>query len=178
MSASIIGEGNGTPLQYSCLETPMDGGAWWAAVYGVAKSRTWLSESTTTTTTLLASSSLTPDEFSSVLSLSRVRLFETPWTAAHYSSVSITNSQSLQKLMSIESVMPSNHLILCHPLLFPPSIFSSIRVMLSNESVLCIRWPKYCSFSISPSSEYSEFISFRIGGFVLLAVQGILKAHL
>jgi len=139
------------------------------------KSRTWLSESTTTTTTLLASSSLTPDEFSSVLSLSRVRLFETPWTAAHYSSVSITNSQSLQKLMSIESVMPSNHLILCHPLLFPPSIFSSIRVMLSNESVLCIRWPKYCSFSISPSNDYSGLISFRID-WLDVVVQWTLKS--
>ena len=139
------------------------------------KSRTWLSESTTTTTTLLASSSLTPDEFSSVLSLSRVRLFETPWTEAHYSSVSITNSQSLQKLMSIESVMPSNHLILCHPLLFPPSIFSSIRVMLSNESVLCIRWPKYCSFSISPSNDYSGLISFRID-WLDVVVQWTLKS--
>ena len=81
--------------------------------------------------------------FSSVQSLSRVRLFVTPWTAARQASLSITNSRSSLKLMSIESVMPSNHLILCHPLLLPPSIFPSIRVFL-NESVLCIRWPKYC----------------------------------
>ena len=96
----------------------------------------------------------------------------TPWTAAHQASLSITNSQSLLKLMSIESVMPSNHLILCHPLL-PPSIFPSIRVF-SNESVLHIMWPKYWSFSfsISPSNEYSGLISFRIDWLDLLAVQG------
>ena len=100
----------------------------------------------------------------------------TPWTAAHQASLSITNSQSLLKLMSIESVMPSNHLILCHPLLLPPSIFPSIRVF-SSESVLCIRWPKYWNFSfnISPSNEYSGLISFRIDWFDLLAVQGTLK---
>ena len=94
--------------------------------------------------------------FSSVQLLSSVRLFVTPWTAARQASLSITNSQSLLKLMSIESVMPSNHLILCHPLLLPPSIFPSIRVF-SNESALCIRWPKYWNFSfnISPSNEYS-----------------------
>ena len=87
----------------------------------------------------------------------------TPWTAAHQASLSITNSRGLLKLMSIESVVPSNHLILCHPLLLLPSIFPSIRVF-SNESVLCIRWPKYrsFSFSISPSSEYSGLISFRV----------------
>ena len=97
---------------------------------------------------------------SSVQSLSRVRLFATPWTTARQASLSFTNSQSLLKLMSIESVMPSNHLILCCPLILPPSIFPSIRVF-SNESVLHIRWPKYWSFSfsISPSSEYSELIS-------------------
>ena len=96
----------------------------------------------------------------SVQSLSHVRLFATPWTAARQASLSITNSWSLLKLMSIESVMPSNHLILCHPLLLLPSIFPSIRVF-SNESVLCIRWPKYWSFSfsISPSKEYSGLIS-------------------
>ena len=101
----------------------------------------------------------------------------TPWTAAHQASLSITNSWSLLKLMSIESVMPSNHLILCHPLLLLPSIFSSIRVF-SNESVLCIRWPKYWCFSlsISPSNEYSELISLRIYWFDLLAAQGILKS--
>ena len=115
--------------------------------------------------------------FSSVQLLSHVQLFATPWTAAHQASLSITNSQSLLKLMSIELVMPSNHLILCHPLLFPPSIFPSIRVF-SNESVLHIRWPKYWtfSFSISPSNEYSGLISFRIDWFDLLAVQGILKS--
>ena len=95
-----------------------------------------------------------------------------PWAAAHQASLSITNSQSLLKLMSIESVMPSNHLILCHPLLLPPSIFPSIRVF-SNESVHRIRWPKYWSFSfsISPSNEYSELISFRMDWLDLLAVQ-------
>ena len=97
----------------------------------------------------------------------------TPWTAARQASLSITNPRSLLKLMSIESVMPSNHLILCHPLLLPPSIFPSIRVF-SNESVLHIRWPKYWSFSfsISPSNEFSELISFRIDWLDLLAVQG------
>ena len=98
----------------------------------------------------------------SVQSISPVQLFVTPWTAACQTSLSITNSQSLLKLMSIELVMPSNHLILCCPLLFPPSIFPSIRVIL-DESVLHIRWPKHWSFSfsISPSNEYSGLISFR-----------------
>ena len=98
-------------------------------------------------------------QFSSVQLLSRVQLFVTPWTAVHQTSLCITNSQSLFKLMSIESVMPSNHLILCHPLLLPPSIFPSIRVF-SNESVLHIRWTEYwCfSFNISPSNEYSRLI--------------------
>ena len=101
--------------------------------------------------------------FSSVQLLSCIRLFVTPWTAARQASLSITNSWSLLKLMSIKSVMPSNHLILCHPLLPLPSIFPSISVF-SNESVLRIRWPKYWSFSfsISPSNEYSGLISFRI----------------
>jgi len=113
-------------------------------------------------------------QFSSVQSLSGVRLFVTPWTAAHQASLSITNSQSLLKLMSIESVMPSSHLILCHPLLLPPSIFPSIRVF-SNESVLCIRWPKYWSFSfsISPSNEYSGLISFRMDWLDILTVHHI-----
>ena len=103
----------------------------------------------------------------------------TPWTAAHQDSLSITNSWSLLKLMFIESVMPSNHLILCRSLLLPPSIFPSIRVF-SSESVLHIRWPKYWSFSfsISPSNEYSGSISFRIDWFDLLAVQGTLKSLL
>ena len=113
-----------------------------------------------------------------VQSLSHVWLFVTPWTAAHQASLSITNSWSLIKLMSIESVMPSNHLILCSPLLLP-SVFPSIRVF-SNESVLHIRWPKYWSFnfSICPSSEYSGLISFRMDWFDLLAVQGTLKSLL
>ena len=111
--------------------------------------------------------------------LRRVRLFVTPWTAAHQDSLSITNSRSLSKIMSIESVMPSNHLILCHPPLLPPSIFPSIRVF-SNESVLLMRWPKYWSFSfsISPSNEYSGLISFRMDWVDLLAKQGTLKSLL
>ena len=114
-------------------------------------------------------------QFSSLQSLSRVRLFATPWTAALQASLSITNSQSLPKLMSIESVMPSSHLMLCHPLLLLPSIFPSIRVF-SNESVLHIRWPKYWSFSISPSNEYLGLTSFRMDWLDLLAVQGTLKS--
>ena len=112
----------------------------------------------------------------SVQSLSHVRLFATPWTAAHQASLSITSTQSLLKLMSIKSVMPSNHLILCHPLLLLPSVFPSIRLF-SSESVLHIRWPKYYSFSfsISPSNEYSGLISFRIVWLDLLAVQ-VLKS--
>ena len=113
---------------------------------------------------------------SSVQLLSRVWLFVTPWTAACQASLSITNSQSLLKFMSIVSVMPSNHLILCHPLLFLPSIFPSIRVF-SDESALRIRWPRYwsLSFSISPSNEYSGLISFRMDYLDVLAVQGTLK---
>ena len=113
-------------------------------------------------------------QFSSVQSLIHVWLFVTPWTVARQASLSITNSQSLLKLMSIESMIPSNHLILCNPLLLLPSIFPSIRVF-SNESVFCIRWPKYWSFSfsISPSSEYSGLISFRIHWFDLLAVPSL-----
>ena len=108
-----------------------------------------------------------------------VQLFVTPWTAAHQASLSITNSQSLLKLMSIKLVMPSNHLILCRPLLLLPSIFPSIRVF-SNESTLHTRWPKYWSFSfsISPSNEYSGLISFRIDWFDLIAVQETLKSLL
>ena len=112
-------------------------------------------------------------DFSSVQSLSHVRLFATSWTAACQASLSITNSWSLLKLMSTESVMPSNHLILCHLLLLLPSIFPNIRVF-SNEPVLCIRWPKdwSFSFSISTSNEYSRLISFRMDWLDLLAVQG------
>ena len=117
--------------------------------------------------------------YCSVQSLSRVRLLATPWTTARQASLSITNSRSLLKLMFTESVKPSNHLILCHPLLLLPSIFPSIRVF-SKESVLCIRWPKYwsSSFSISPSSEYSGLIYFRMDWLDLLAVQEILKSLL
>ena len=116
---------------------------------------------------------------SSVQSLSHVQLFATPWTAARQASLSITNSLSLPKLKSIKSVMPSNHLIFCRPLLLLSSIFPSIRVF-SNESALHIRWPKYWSFSfnISLSNEYSGLISFRIDWFDLLAVQGTLKSLL
>ena len=118
-------------------------------------------------------------QFISVQMLSPVWLFATPWTAAHQASLSIINSQSLLKFMSIKSVMPSNHLILCCPLLLLPSIFPSVRVFFS-ELILCIRWPKYWSFSfsISPFSEYSGLISFRIDWFYLLAVQGTLKSLL
>ena len=117
--------------------------------------------------------------FSSIQSLSSVRLFVTLWSAACQASLSITNSRSLLKLMSIESVMPSNHFILCCPLLLPPSIFLSIGVF-SNEPVLHIRWPKYWSFSfsISPSSEFSGLISFRMDWLDLLAVPGTLKSLL
>ena len=117
--------------------------------------------------------------FNSVQWLSRVWLFATRWTAVCQASLYVTNSWSLLKLISIESVMPSNHLILYSPLLLLPSIFSSIRVF-SNESALRIRWPKYWnfSFSISPSNEYSELISFRIDWFDLLVVQGTLKSLL
>ena len=122
---------------------------------------------------------MSPLSLSSVQSLSRVWLFETPWTAAHQASLSITNSWSLLKLMSIESVMPSNLLILCCPLILPPTIFPSIGVF-SNESALRIRWPKYwsCSFSIRPSNEYSGVISFKMDWLDLLAVQGTLKSLL
>ena len=115
----------------------------------------------------------------SVQSLSHVQHFATPWTTAHQTSLSITNCQNLLKLMSIESVMPSNHLILCHSLLLLPSIFPSVRDF-SSESVLCIRWPKYWStnFSISPSNEYSGLISFRMDRLDLLAVQETFKSLL
>ena len=118
-------------------------------------------------------------QFSSVQSLSRVQLFVTPWTAARHASLSITYSRSSPKPMPIESVMPSNHLILCRRLLLLPSIFPSITVF-SNVSILCIRWPKYWSFSfsISPSNEYSGLISFRMDWLDLIAVQGTLKSLL
>ena len=116
----------------------------------------------------------TENVFISIQSFSCVQLFVTPWTAACQAFLSITNSRSLLKFVSIESVTPCNHLILCHPHLLLPSIFPSIKVF-SNESVLHIRWPKYWSFSVSPSNEYSWLISFRIDWFHLLAFQGTLK---
>ena len=122
---------------------------------------------------------LVPPGSELVQSLSRVWLFATPWTTARQASLSITNSRSLSKLISIESVIPSNHLILCHPLLLLPSIFPSIRVF-SSELALCIRWPNYWSFSfnISPCSEHPGLISFRMDWLDLLAVQGTLKSLL
>ena len=128
---------------------------------------------------LLKESCFSKLQFSSVQSLSRVQLFATPWAAACQTSLSITNSQSLLTLMSIESVTPSNHLIFCHPLLLLPSTIHSISVF-SNESVLHIRWPKYLSFSFSfsPSKEHSGLISFRIDWLDLLAVRGTLKSLL
>ena len=119
------------------------------------------------------------DQFSSVQLLSCVQLFATPWIAAYQASLSITNSWSLLKLMSVESMMPSNHLILYRPLILPHSIFPSIRVF-SNESALHIRWPKYWSFSfsISPSKEIPGLISFRMDWLDLRAVQGTLKSLL
>ena len=129
------------------------------------------------TTTIIVSWNI--PQFSSVQSLSPVQLFATPWIAAHQASLSITNYQSLPILMSIKSVMPSSHLILCHPLLLLPPIPPSIRVF-SNESALHIMWPKYWSFSfsISPSSEHPGLISFRMGWLDFLAVQGTLKSLL
>ena len=117
--------------------------------------------------------------FNSVQTLSHIWLFVTPWTATCQASLSITNSRSLLKFMSIGLVLPSNHLILCHPVLLPPSIFPSIKVF-SNKSVLHIRWPKYWSFSfnISPSNEHPGLISFRMDWLDLLAVQGTLKSIL
>ena len=127
----------------------------------------------------VVSHSLQPKGLQHSRLLSRVRLFATPWIAEHQASLSITNSWSLLKLMSIESVMPSNHLILCRPLLLLLSIFPSIRVF-SNELILCIRWPKYWSFSfsISPCNTYSGLISFRTDWFDLLEIQGTLKSLL
>ena len=108
---------------------------------------------------------------------SHIQLSDSPWTAAHQASLSLTISRSLLRLMPTESMMPSNHLILCHPLLLLPSTFLSIRVF-SSELALLVRWPKYWSFSISPSNEYSVLISFRIDWFDLLVIQGILKSFL
>ena len=212
------GEGNGTPLQYCCLENRMDGGAWYAAVHGVARSRTWLSDFTftfyfhalekemATHSSVLAwripwtekpgrlqsmgshrvghdwsdlAAAAAATCLNSVQSLSRVQLFATPWIAALQAFLSITNSLSLLKLMSIKSVMPSRHLILCRPLLLLPPIPPSFRVF-SNESTLHMRWPKYWSFSfsVSPSNEHPGLISFKMDWLDLLAVQGTLKSLL
>ena len=124
--------------------------------------------------------SLEPQSIQSVQSLSRVRFFATPWTAACQASLSITKSRRVPKLMSIESVMPSNHLILCRPLFLPPSIFPASGSFQMNESALRIRWPEYWSFSfsISPSKEYSGLIFFRMDWLDLLGVQGTLKTLL
>ena len=132
---------------------------------------------TKTNGTYLNSKAFAQQRKESVQSLSHLRLFATPWTAAHQASLSITNSWGLLKLMSIALVIPSNHLILCCPLLLRPSTFSSIRVF-SNESILHIRWPKYWSFSISPSNEYSQLTSFKMDWLDLLAVPGTLKSLL
>ena len=147
----------------SCLENSMVDYSPWGHRVG----HDWATNTFTSDTSV---------QFISCESLSRIQLYATPWTAARQASLSITNSWSLLKLMSMESVRPSHHLILCCPLLLPPLIFPYIRVF-SNESVLCIKWPKYWSFSfsISPSKEYSELISFRMDWLDLLAVQGILK---
>ena len=149
-------------------EAMKDMKAWCAAVRGLVKSWTQLSKWTTILETI---------HWSSVQSLSHVQLFATPWTTVLQASLSITNSRSLLKLMAIESVMPSNHLILCCSLLFLLSFFPSIRVF-SNESAYRIRWPKYWSFSISPSNEYSGPIYFRTDWFDLLAVQKTVKSLL
>ena len=153
-SLSCIGEGNGNPLQCSCLENPRDGGAWWAAVYGRAY---W-------------------SDLAAAAAVILVWLFAPLWTAACQAPLSSIISPSLLRFMSIESVMPSSHLILCRPLLLLPSIFPSIRVF-SNESALRVRWSKYWSFSfsISPYNEYSGSISLRIDCSDLLAVQGTLQ---
>ena len=156
----------------------MDGGVWWATVHGVTKSQTRPIDFSIDPQLYLAISLhsktwinvLVLCQFSSVQLLSRVQLYATPWTAARQASLSITNSRSPPKPMSIESVMLSSHVILYHPVLLLPSIFPSIRVF-SNESALCIRWPKYWSFSltISPSSEHPGLISFRVDWLDLLA---------
>ena len=164
-SLSCIGEGDGNPLQCSCLENPREGGAWWAAICGVARVRhDW--------SNLAAAACIFG--FSSVQSLSCVWLFATPWTAARQASLSITNSWSPPKSVSIELVMPSNHLILCRPLLLLPSIFPGIRVF-PSESALCIRGPKYWSFSfnISPTKEHPGLISFRMDQLDLLQSKGL-----
>ena len=173
-----VGEGSGNPLQYSCLEISMARGAWQTTNHGSQKlRRDWV-----TNTHIQYESwnkAVCGHQFSSVHSLSCVWLFATPWIAARQASLSITNSRSSPRLTSIESVMPSSHLILCRPLVLLPPIPPSIRVF-SNESTLRIRWPKYWSFSFSiiPSKEIPELSSFRMDWLDLLAVQGTLKSLL
>ena len=175
---------HGNPFQYSCLEKPVDRGAWRATVHRVTQGRTQLKQLSThqlmrnwagkrAQKKNKESSQLSL--VSSVQLLSHVWLFATPWTAALQTSVSITNSQGLLKLMCSESMMPSNHLILYHPLLLLPSIFPNSRVFCS-ESALRIWWPKYWSFtfSIRPSNKYSGRISFRMDWLDIPAVQGTL----
>ena len=161
-SGRSSGEGHGNKFQYSCLENPMDRGAWRAH----RVRHDWATNTATMGSTCILGS----------VAKSCSTLCD-PMTAAHQASLPFTISPSLFKLMSTESLMPSNHLILCHPLLLLPSIFLSIRVF-SNESVLRIMWLKYSSFSISPSNEYWGLISFRIDWFDLPAVQGTLKSLL
>ena len=159
----------------------MDRGAWLDTVHWVAMSWTGMKWFNMNISLISGTELLKSLEFpvSSVQLFTYIQLFVTPWTAAHEASLSITKSRSLPKLMSLEPVMLSNHLILCCPLFFLPSIFPSIRVF-SNESVLCIRWPEYWSFSfsISPSNEYSGLISVRMHWLVVLALQGTLKSIL
>ena len=169
-----------------CLENPMDRGPWRARVHEVTRVRHDLvtkqqqQRNFCHCYSLIFHCILAPCiQFSSVQSLSRARLFVTPWISAHQTSLSITNSRSSLRLKSIESVMPSSHLILCRPLLLLPPIPPSIRVF-SNDSTLRMRWPKYWSFSfsISPSNEHQGLISFRMDWLDLLAVQGTLKSLL
>ena len=164
-SLSCIGEGNGNPLQCSCLENPRDRGAWWAAIYGVVQSQTRLKR--------LSSSRWTSCRCS--VAESCLTLFD-PMDCSTPGSSVLYHLQSLLRFRSIESVMLSNHLILCHLLLLVPSIFPSIRIF-SNESAFLIRWPKYWSFrvSTSPSNGFSGLISFRNDWFDFLAVQGTLR---
>ena len=155
------GEGDGYPLQCSCLENLMDRGAWWVTVYGVTKRNDWATFSSVAVEQLKSVHQILSSVYfqvSSVQPLSRVRLFAIPWIAARQASLSITNSRSPPKPMSIESVMPSSHLILCRPLLPLPPTPPSIRLF-SNESARPMRWPKYWSFifSISPSNELTSF---------------------
>ena len=165
--------GHGNPLQYSCLENPREQTNLEGYVHEVAKGRTRLSDSAQHRVHNFSVS------ISSVQSLSRLQLFVTPWITAHQASLSITNTQSSLKLMSIESVVLSSYLFLCRPLLLLPPIPPSIRDF-SNESTLRMRWPKYWSFSfsISPSNEHPGLISFRMDWLDLLAVQGILNSLL